>query len=579
MGEFQAKVVEVVSGDTLMVTPTETVGGERRVSLSSIRCPRMGRDPEPYAVESKEHLRKMLIGKKVRVVPEYKRTFAAAEGGAPSSERVFVAVLFNNERNAASAQLAEGLATVARHGQTDERSAYYEALLEAEGAAQAAKKGVHSPGEAPRSAITDLTTPDSRERAKRFLSALQRHGRVRAVVQFVPNGARFKLLIPKEGILVSFACVGVRCPMCSARDRKGEPYGDEALAYARSQCFQRDVDIEVETVDKNGTFLGSIYTSDKRNYATSLVEAGLAKLVQPAADRCLCAADLVAAETRAKAASAKVWEGYSAEAEEAARQERQAAALAEQEPTPDAEKQVFTLMLTEIVDGSHFYAHVAGDAAVVALQEQLAASCKKPSGPDTFEPKPGQYCCALFDGDWYRAKVTARTATDYTVFFLDYGNSDVVPRSQLKPLDPTLGPKELSPQALECRLAHLVANPATDGADGEDAAIALSSAAWGKPMLARVEERSGDVLMVTLFDDANKQNINESLVADGLLRVSKGNEKRAAPLLRALREKEESARRGRMGMWRFGDIDEDDAPEFGVRKAPAAAAAPNAWKK
>ena len=72
MGEYQGKVVEVVSGDTVIISDGTA---ERRLSLSSLRCPRMGREPEPYAAESKEYLRKTLIGKKVRVVPEYKRSF------------------------------------------------------------------------------------------------------------------------------------------------------------------------------------------------------------------------------------------------------------------------------------------------------------------------------------------------------------------------------------------------------------------------------------------------------------------------------------------------------------------------
>ena len=61
-------------------------------------------------------------------------------------------------------------------------------------------------------AVTDLTKPDARDRAKRFESNLKRHGKVRGIVQFVANGARFKLLIPKENVLISFACVGMRCP-------------------------------------------------------------------------------------------------------------------------------------------------------------------------------------------------------------------------------------------------------------------------------------------------------------------------------------------------------------------------------
>lgn len=582
MGEYPARVIEIVSGDTLVVS--DPSGVEKRVSLSSLRC-KYGKDA--YAAESKELLRKLVIGKKVRVVPEYKRTFATE--GAPSSERTFASVFYNSDKNAAVAVLSEGLATVSQHGQSEERSLHYEVLLEAEEAAKAAKKGMHSGGEPPSSKITDLAAPDARERAKRFLSALTRHGRIRAIVQFIPNGTRFKLLVPKENCIISFACVGIRCPQCTRRDTGsgGEPFGDEALAFARGLCFQRDVDIEVETVDKNGTFLGSIYLGDKRNYSAAILEEGLAYRVQPAADRSTCGSELAAAEEVAKGKGIKVWENYSAEAEEAAAAAAAASALAEQEPVPDEQKQVVEVEVTEICDGARFYAHVANDSNVASLQTKLAASCSKSSPADAdFEPKVGHTCCARFtaDNEWYRAKVTSRSGGEYTVFFVDYGNTDVVKKDRLKPLDPTLGTQLLSPQAVECRLAYLTASPASDGADGEDAAHYLSDHAWGKPMLARVEDRDSGVLLVTLIDPGPPQaNVNEALVSNGLVRVAKVVDKRAGPLVRSLREKEEAAKSARAGMWRFGDIDEDDDFEFGMRhrekEQATTTAKANPWKK
>ena len=120
------------------------------------------------------------------------------------------------------------------------------------------------------------------------------------------------------------------------------------------------------------------------------------------------AAELQAAEAVAKKANLKVWVNYSAEEEEAARAAAQAMAQAELEPVSDDDKQKVELEITEIVDGSHFYAQVAGDAAVTALAEKLKALCKATSaGP--FEPKAGMTVCAQFtqDDEWYRAKITA----------------------------------------------------------------------------------------------------------------------------------------------------------------------------
>ena len=65
--DFTGKVVEVVSGDCLVVKDSAS-GVERRVNLSSLRAPRMGRKgerPETYATEAKEFLRQRLIGEQI----------------------------------------------------------------------------------------------------------------------------------------------------------------------------------------------------------------------------------------------------------------------------------------------------------------------------------------------------------------------------------------------------------------------------------------------------------------------------------------------------------------------------------
>ena len=70
---FLGKVVEVVSGDTLVVKDINGGGVERRFSLSSVRAPRAGcchRAPEPYGLEAGEFSRKNLLGSDVAVQME-----------------------------------------------------------------------------------------------------------------------------------------------------------------------------------------------------------------------------------------------------------------------------------------------------------------------------------------------------------------------------------------------------------------------------------------------------------------------------------------------------------------------------
>ena len=73
---FEAKVIEVHSGDSLTVLP---LGSEepKRIFLASIKAPAMakkeGDDHDPWAWESKEFVRKQIIGRKVKVEMEFKR--------------------------------------------------------------------------------------------------------------------------------------------------------------------------------------------------------------------------------------------------------------------------------------------------------------------------------------------------------------------------------------------------------------------------------------------------------------------------------------------------------------------------
>ena len=74
--DFEGVVVEVVSGDQVVVLSSS--GTEARVSLSSIKAPRLGnakqsRKEEPWSLESKEALRHACIGKRCRVLVEYVR--------------------------------------------------------------------------------------------------------------------------------------------------------------------------------------------------------------------------------------------------------------------------------------------------------------------------------------------------------------------------------------------------------------------------------------------------------------------------------------------------------------------------
>ena len=108
-------VIKVDTADTIHVRTRD--GKEKVVSLSSIRAPKRT-DPhqEPFQPEAKEILRKLLIGKHVRLTIDGKRP--ASEG----REERDVATVTLNKQNVALQLVGQGYASVIRHRRDDGRS-------------------------------------------------------------------------------------------------------------------------------------------------------------------------------------------------------------------------------------------------------------------------------------------------------------------------------------------------------------------------------------------------------------------------------------------------------------------------
>ncbi|KAK9278594.1 hypothetical protein L1049_028166 [Liquidambar formosana] len=474
--------------------------------------------------------------------------------------------------NVAELVVARGFGTVIRHRDFEERSNYYDALLAAESRAIAGKKGTHSARDPPVMHITDLLTA-SAKKAKDFLPFLQRNRRMPAVVEYVLSGHRFKLLIPKETCSIAFSFSGVRCP---GRD---EPYSDEAIALMRRKIMQRDVEIEVETVDRTGTFLGTLWES-KTNMAVTLLEAGLAKLQTSFGnDRIPDAHLLMQAEQSAKRQKLKIWESY-IEGEE----------VSNGSAIESKKKEVLKVVVTEVLGGGKFYVQAVVDQKVAPIQQQLASlNLQEAPVIGAFNPKKGDIVLAQFSADnsWNRALIVnaprgVESSKDkFEVFYIDYGNQEVVPYSQLRPLDSSVssGPG----LAQLCSLAYIKV-PSLEEDYGQEAAELLSELILNssKEFRAVIEERdtsggkvkgqgTGTIFIVSLFDAEADANINAAMLKEGLARLEKRKRwdtKERQLALENLEKFQEEARLNRRRMWQYGDIqsdDEDTAPP--VRKA------------
>lgn len=138
-------------------------------------------------------------------------------------------------------------------------------------------------------------------KARSFLTSFQRSGKINCIVDFISNGGRFKLFIPKDNLKLSFVLAGVRCPKTGRSEaEKGEPFGKEALDFATEKCYQRNVEIEIEAVDRTGSFIGTLWFGKNENFAAELLKQGFAYVHAFSAEQSKYTSVLFEAEEQAK---------------------------------------------------------------------------------------------------------------------------------------------------------------------------------------------------------------------------------------------------------------------------------------
>ena len=568
--DVEAIVTRVQSSDTIFLRKKS--GGEKRVNLSSIRQPKPT-DPKqaPFSADAKEFLRRKLIGKHVRVVID--GTKAASEG---YEEREVATVSLNN-KNVALMLVEAGYASVIRHRRDDpDRSPDYDALLAAEEEAQKEQKGMWS--SKPPTAKTYQDYSENLQKAKIQASVLQRQKKIPAVVDFVKSGSRFTVLIPRENAKLTFVLSGIRAPK-SARNasEKAEPFGQEAHDFANRRCMQRDVEIDVENTDKVGGFIGTLYVN-RENFAKLLLEEGLASVHAYSAEQSGNANELFAAEKKAKEARKGMWHDWDPSKEQADSEDDPTAngsnGTTDSTDAPAARKKDYRDVVITNVDetGKLKLQQIgAGTTALTDLMQAFKsfhlnkANDAGLPGP----PKAGDYVAARFseDGEWYRARIRRndRDAKTAEVLYLDYGNAETIPWSRLRPLSqPQFSAQKLKPQAVDAVLSYLQLPSAPEYL--ADAVSYVGAETADKQLVANVDYLAPEgTLFVTLFDpkvsSSLEQSVNADVVGEGLAMVARKLKawERAAEgdVLKGLRAREEEARKGRKGMWEYGDLTED----------------------
>uniref|UniRef100_A0A8C8DYN1 Staphylococcal nuclease domain-containing protein 1 n=1 Tax=Oryzias sinensis TaxID=183150 RepID=A0A8C8DYN1_9TELE len=521
--QFVAKVMQVVNADAMVVKLNS--GEYKTIHLSSIRPPRNEGEVHKLVFLSacSYGWKTNLIFLFVNVTVDYIR---AATGPGESTPAF-------SERTCATVTIG-GMAI--KNG-----------------------KGLHSKKEVPIHRVADIS--GETQKAKQFLPFLQRAGRSEAVVEHVFSGSRLKLYMPKETCLITFLLAGIECPR-SARNMPGgmqvaEPFSDQAMLFTKELVLQREVEVEVESMDKAGNFIGWLHIEGV-NLSVALVENALSK-VHFTAERSPYYKTLVSAEEQCRQRKEKIWANYEEKPVE------EVVHLSEEKERVPNYRPVF---VTEISDNLHFYAQdVETGAQLETLMETMRAEiAAHPPVEGSYSARRGDYCLAKFaDGEWYRARVEkVESPAKVHVFYIDYGNREVVPSTRLAAMPPAFSTRTLPAQATEYTFAFIQV-PLDEDARA-DVVDCIVRDIQNTQCMMNIEYSGASCPHVSIQFGDTKEDVGLGLVKEGLVMVDVRKEKHLQKIVTEYLNSQESAKSARLNIWRYGDFRADDADEFGYRR-------------
>jgi len=209
-----------------------------------------------------------------------------------------------------------------------------------------------------------------------------------------------------------------------------------------------------------------------------------------------------------------------------------------------------------------------GIASLEKLMRDFSLHHRTVASLPNFVPKGGDLVSAKFsDGQWYRAKIRRASPLkkEAEVTFIDYGNQDTVKFSNVRPLDPKF--RSLPGQAHEARLSFIKL-VASDSEYHAEAIERFRTLCEGRKLVANIDHKEGSLLHLRLMDPTDPAAardplacINADLVREGLASLDrKGCHYFSAysQVMKKLQQSVADAKRDRLGMFEFGDVEEDD---------------------
>ncbi|RKP17694.1 hypothetical protein ROZALSC1DRAFT_30539 [Rozella allomycis CSF55] len=495
----QFKVVKILTGESFVVSDGEK---EEKIYLSSVRQPKFQKETMMdsqieigYNFQAKEFLRRTLIGKQVKIHRDYKKK-------VNDEERVFGTVFIHEKRNVNALLLEKGLGYLQRHSHEDqERSSFYDDLVLAQEKAIKAAIGVHKEGELPSLRIVEASTNSSK--ARTLLSMFKRQGSTTGIIEHCISGSKFRILIPKENLRLTFIIASLKTP------RLEQPFGKEALQYVNNHYLQREVTITLDSIDKNGAFVGSMKRNDEY-IALVLLRQGLATCYDHNAT-----SQMIGAEEEAKRNKLNIWS-------------------IETEPIVEkVYRKRLSVLITEVVDTNTIYCQ--------AITPEL----------EEFEVQMNEF------RKFHNNSVESFTGSlkkivngKFQILYIDFGNSETTSLENLRPIPDKF--KSLPFQAKEIKLAFVL--PPLDQDYVNESINFIQQFSDNKELTCDILFQENGFIHANIL--SNSKSLNVSLVKNGLAylpsRIKAENEDES--FVKDLEAAQQVAKSARINIWRFGEF-------------------------
>ncbi len=270
---FVANVKSVLSGDTLVLTNPANPNAERIFSLAFVTGPRLSRDgDEPFGFQSREYLRRLVVGKAVRCTVLYT---------IPTSGREYGVAELRDGPQLPDESLKAGWLKVREDAGRKEESEEVLQRLETLRSLEAQAK---SEGTGLWAGVGGVIEVQNNLGGPEFINQWKGKS-VDGVVERVLSGDRLLVrlkLSDKKHLQVLALVAGIRAPSTervnpsTSETQPAEEYGNEARAYVEQRLLQRDVKVEIVGLSPQGQLIASLL-HPRGSIAEFLLADGLAR--------------------------------------------------------------------------------------------------------------------------------------------------------------------------------------------------------------------------------------------------------------------------------------------------------------